>query len=188
LKINVPAACNDTNLQATGTSTLNPGVHCGNITLHGSSRLILNPGEHYFVDAQLTFVGNAQLTGTDVVLIFKGSTAAEFKGNAYLSLEGRQSGPFSGFVLMTDRSFTNVLSISTDSARKLLGTIYLPNATLAVSGSSNKVADQSPWTVVVAKQLAVDGSAELVINSNYSASSLPVPSGVGPNGGVRLIN
>ena len=188
LNINVPGTCNDTDFQASGTSTLNPGVHCGSIKVHGSGRLILNPGEHYFVDAQLTFVGNAQLTGTDVVLIFKGSAAAEFKGNAYLSLEGRQSGPFSGFVLVTDRSFTNVLSISTDSARKLLGTIYLPNATLAVSGSSNKVADQSPWTVVVAKQLAVDGSAELVINSNYAASAVPVPSGVGPAGGVRLVN
>ena len=94
LKINEPAACNDTNLQATGTSTLNPGVHCGNITLHGSSRLILNPGEHYFVDAQLTLVGNAQLTGADVVLIFKGSTAAEFKGNAYYRLKVARAARF----------------------------------------------------------------------------------------------
>jgi hypothetical protein len=187
LNILVPGTCNDRDLQASGTQTLNPGVHCGAIKIAGDSRLILIPGEHYFVNAQLTFVGNAQLTGTDVVLIFSGTTAAEFKGQAILSLEGRQSGPYAGFVLVTDRSFADTVAISTTSARKLLGTIYLPNAKLAVSGAGNKVADQSPWTVVVAKQLSVDGSAELVINSNYMASSVPVPPGVGTVGPVRLI-
>jgi hypothetical protein len=39
----------------------------------------------------------------------------------------------------------------------------------------------------VAKQLSVDGSAELVIISNYLASPVPVPSGVGTAGLRRLI-
>jgi hypothetical protein len=43
------------------------------------------------------------------------------------------------------------------------------------------VADQSAWTVVVAKSLQLTGSPNLVINANYSGSSVPVPGGVGSN-------
>jgi hypothetical protein len=40
------------------------------------------------VNAEITFVGSAEMTGTDVVLIFSGTTTAKFKGKAFLSLEG----------------------------------------------------------------------------------------------------
>ena len=59
---------------------------------------------------------------------------------------------------------------------------------MKVTGSGNKIADQSPWTVVVASKLAVSQSANLVINSDYGRSSVPVPAGVGNNASVRLTN
>lgn len=155
--------------------------------MSGATTLNLLPGEHYFVGGSLSFLGHATLTGSDVVLIFRDGASASFGGNATLSLEGRKSGPYAGFVLVTDRSFTGAFTISAKNAKKLLGTVYLPSATLAVSGQGNKVADQSAWTVVVAKQLALSGSANLVINSNYKAATVPVPTGVGPLG-VRLAN
>lgn len=187
LGITVPAACSDRDFPVSGTTTLNPGVHCGTIKISGNDKLILNPGEHYFADTQIDVVGAGQIVGTDVVLIFKGKFDIAFKGRAVLSLEGRRSGPLAGFVMITDRSFTNALELSTDSARKLLGTIYLPAAELRVSGKGNKVADQSPWTVVVANRLRVEGAAELVINSNYFASAVPVPKGVATNVSSRLL-
>ena len=181
LPINVPSSCTDTIVAPLGgTFTLNPGVHCGSLSLTGSMILRLNPGEHYFVGASLSLLGNTQITGSDVVVILKGQSAVEFAGSTALSLEGRKTGPYAGFVIMTDRSFTGTLAISTKNAQKLLGTIYLPNATLEVSGNSNRVADQSPWTVVVAKELDVKGSANLVINAGYNAAPVPVPAGVGP--------
>jgi len=97
-----------------------------------------------------------------------------------LQLEGRKSGPYAGFVLITDRSYLGDVEISTSNARKLIGTIYLPNAGLTVNGNNTRIADQSPWTVVVARRIRTQGSANLVINANYGASSVPVPAGVGP--------
>lgn len=187
LGVVIPAGCSDTDFSVSGTTTLNPGVHCGKIKINGNDKLVLNPGEHYFVDTLIDVAGKGQIVGTDVVLIFKGKFDIGFKGQAFLSLEGRRSGPLAGFVLITDRSFSNALELSTDSARKLLGTIYLPAAELRVSGTGNKIADQSPWTVVVANRLRVEGSAELVINSNYFASAVPVPKGVATNVSSRLI-
>lgn len=189
LDINVPSTCNDNGITLTnGAKSLNPGVHCGNITVTGPSVLTLNPGEHYFVKGAVSLTGPSQITGSDVVFIFSNNTGISFSGSSSISLDGRQSGPYAGFVLVTDRQYTGTLSISASNTRKLHGTIYLPQATLSVSGS-NPVADLSPWTVVVAKDLNTGGSANLVINSNYSGSNVPVPSGVGGGDGqVHLSN
>lgn len=184
LPITVPTQCSDKGVDVgSGSRSLNPGVHCGNVQIQGSGSLTLNPGEHYFVNTQFNVEGNAKIIGSDVVLIVKGATKFQFQGNAYLSFDGRQSGTYAGFVLISDRSFTDTLSISTDSAHVLHGTVYLPAAALLISGKGNKVADQSPWTVIVAQKLTTSGSANLVINSNYSTSSVPVPPGVGSIGG-----
>ena len=130
---------------------------------------------------------DAEIVGDDVVLIFKGQYKMKFKDRASLSLEGRRAGTYAGFVLVTDRSFKGKFSISSDRARRLLGTIYLPSATFDVSGTNSKVADQSPWTIVVANKLDVSASANLVINSNYGISVVPVPSGIGSES-IRLTN
>ncbi|MGY2050380.1 TadE/TadG family type IV pilus assembly protein [Methylobacterium sp. JK268] len=187
MSIAVPTQC-DVALTSS-TVYLNPGTHCGDISLAGNSNIVLMPGEHYFVGSSIKMAGNSQISGTDVVMILKGFTSIAFHGNASVTLEGRKSGSYAGFVFVTDRSLTGVVDLSATNVRKLHGTVYVPSATLAVSGKGNKVSDQSPWTVVVAKQIQVDGSATLYINSNYAGASVPVPQGVGPStasGGIRL--
>ena len=186
LSITVPTNCKGEKLELdSGITMLNPGVHCDKVLLTGFAQLSLNPGDHYFVNGAFDVQDDAQIVGDDVVMIFKNQYKMSFKDRATLSLSGRKSGQFAGFVLITDRSFKGSFSIASDRARKLLGTIYVPGATFDVSGSNAKVADQSPWTIVVANKLKVSDSANLVINSDYYVSSVPVPAGVGP-GKVRL--
>jgi hypothetical protein len=55
-----------------------------------------------------------------------------------------------------------------------------------VSGQGNEVADESAWTVILAKSLQLTGSARLVVNAEYGASPVPVPKGVGPLSNVAL--
>ena len=187
LAIDIPTKCTDNGITLqSGTVSMNPGVHCGDVKLQGSAALVLNPGEHYFLKGQFNLADTAQVTGSDVVLIFQGNWQLNAHDSAAVSLSGRQSGPYAGFVLVTARDFKGKLAISTDHARQLHGTVYLPSATLEVTGTGNAVADQSPWTVVVANALTTDGSANLVINSNYSGSSVPVPAGVGTSGPAHL--
>lgn len=190
LPIDVPAACNDTGgikTSGQGTDTLNPGVHCGDFKVAGQATLFLNPGDHFFVNGTIELKGKASLKGSDVAVVFKGSAGISFSNNSVLSLDGRKSGAFSGFVLITDRSYTSTVDLSTDNARNLHGTLYLPQAELHVFGSGNKVADQSPWTAIVAKRLSLAESASLVINSDYASSPVPTPSGVGANGALSLV-
>jgi Flp pilus assembly protein TadG len=169
-----------------GVNILTPGVHCGNITVRNGATVLLLPGEHYFMSGQLQMQQNSVLTGSDVVLVFDNNSDFNFQDSAQINLSGRRSGTYAGFVIATTRQNTHTFAISSDSARQLLGTIYIPNAKLQVTGSGNQIADQSAWTVVVAKSVQLTGSPNLVINANYAGSNVPVPNGVGPTGGNKV--
>jgi len=190
LTVDPPAGCLDTNLTFNyGTATINPGVHCGNVNIGGASTVTLAPGEHYFTGPSFVVGGSAILSGVDAVLLFKNNTKISFEGAAAVSLEGRRSGKYAGFLLVTDRLYTGIVSVSAQTAHKLFGTIYFPSAALVVSGASNQIADASQWTIIVARAIQVTGSSQLIVKSNYAGSSVPVPRNVGPNAGkagVRL--
>jgi Flp pilus assembly protein TadG len=166
-----------------GIKVLSPGIHCGNLKVGNNATVRLLPGEHYFMRGNLDLGDSSTLIGTDVVMIFDDRSSFKFHDNSKINLNGRQAGPYAGFVIATTRKNTNTFSISSSAARELLGTIYVPSATLEVTGSGNSVADQSAWTVIVAKSLKLSGSSNLVVNANYTGSTVPVPAGVGPGGG-----
>ncbi|MCJ2110244.1 pilus assembly protein TadG-related protein [Methylobacterium sp. E-025] len=76
--------------------------------------------------------------------------------------------------------------IISDNARTMLGTIYLPAGRLVID-ATKPVADQSAYTVIVAQQINLYEGPNLVLNANYSATSVPVPKGVGPVSGRLLL-
>jgi hypothetical protein len=162
-------------------------VHCGNIIVGKNSTARLAPGIHYFAKGKLQLKEGATLTGDDVVLIFDSKSYMQFQDDSQIQLAGRKSGQFAGFVIATTNANTGTFEISSDHASKLLGTIYMPSATLSVSGTNSKVADQSAWTIIVAKSVKMSGSPDLVINHNYAGGGgIPVPEGVGPRRGLAL--
>jgi hypothetical protein len=82
---------------------------------------------------------------------------------------------------------TNEHHINSDRARELTGTIYLRNGLLLID-SRRPVADLSPFTVMVVNKLDLYDGPNVVLNSNYSGATVPVPQGLGPLGSrqVRL--
>lgn len=166
-----------------GTFRLSPGVHCGIHMFGGNAQLILEPGEHWFMSGKLEISDNARLTGSDVVLFFDKKSKFDFMGHSTVNLEGRKRGAFAGMVMVAERGNTQDFTISSDNVDSLLGVIYVPDAQLIVEGGNNDVARDSAWTVIVAKSLQLKGAPSLIINANYSASDVPVPTGVGPRGG-----
>jgi hypothetical protein len=149
----------------------------------------LSSGTYYFKGGTLTIKDNAVLKGANVTLIFDKDATFNFTDTSSIDLTGANTGSYAGFVILTTRDNINAFSISSNNARRLEGAVYIPSATLNVTGTSNNVADQSAWTVVVAKSLQLQGSPNLVINANYAASNVPVPAGAGDNyhsGKVKL--
>ncbi|OYU76778.1 MAG: hypothetical protein CFE32_08710 [Alphaproteobacteria bacterium PA3] len=186
LNLTPPSGCSTTaeSIQYSGNETVSlpPGVHCEQISINGNAKMILEPGEHYF-KGEMEFNGNATLTGTDVVLIFDTNRAFSFGQNSTVNLVARKSGPLAGFLIATGRTNTKRFTISSNRVRELLGTIYIPGSELYISAAGN-VAQDSAWSVIVAKSITLDKNPILVINKNYAGSNVPVPVGVGPSSGV----
>ena len=84
---------------------------------------------------------------------------------------------------------TNEHHINSDRAQELTGTIYLPQGLLLID-SRRPVADQSPFTVLVAQKVDLFDGPNLTLNSKYTQSNVPVPGGLGAVGAkqVRLGN
>jgi hypothetical protein len=71
--------------------------------------------------------------------------------------------------------------ILSDNARTLLGTIYMPQGRLIID-ATKPIADKSAYTVLVVRRIDLHAGPNLILNSDYSASDVPVPKGVGPYG------
>lgn len=185
LNLAPPSGCSTTaeSIQYSGSETVSlpPGVHCEQISINGNATMILEPGEHYF-KGEMEFNGNATLKGDDVVLIFDTNRAFSFGQNSTVNLTARKTGPLAGFLIATGRTNTKRFTISSNRVRELLGTIYIPGSDLYISAAGN-VAQDSAWSVIVAKSLTLDKNPVLVINKNYVGSGVPVPEGVGPSSG-----
>lgn len=158
---------------------LAPGVHCEHFVIDKDATLVLQPGDHWFMD-HLDAKENAIIKGDDVALIFGSTKKINFADRAQVQLGARKSGPYAGFLILTTRENVEEFTIGSDRVSKLLGTIYIPSAKLIVS-TAGSVAQDSAWSIIVAETLSLKKSPTLVINNNYVGSGVPVPEGVGPN-------
>ncbi|MDC7684867.1 pilus assembly protein TadG-related protein [Asticcacaulis sp. BYS171W] len=161
------------------TIYLPPGVHCDILQVVDSGKLYLLPGEHYFM-SPLSLAGKGQIEGDDVVLIFGGKQKFDFADNGEVRISARRSGKFAGFLIVTSRDNTQKFTIKSDRVSQLLGTIYIPNAELEIE-TAGSVAQDSAWSVIVARTLTLRKDPVLVINNRYAGSGVPVPQGVGPS-------
>jgi hypothetical protein len=163
-------------VQTTGVHNLRPGILRWKFTAKGTGTFKFAPGDYYLCHP-LTIEEQGTLTGDNVVLIFENG-ALTATGDAKVSLTGRRSGSWAGFVLVSTRENQADTILSSSFVDKLLGIIYLPNSNLFVNAKGT-VAEDSLWSVVIARSIAMAGDSTLVINDNYAGSGVPVPKGVG---------
>jgi len=200
------SACSYTDKTVDGdTATLAPGVYCGGLTITNGAHVTLSPGIFIIKDGPLTVDGGASLKGVNVALYMKGSGAnLTFAPESSISLTAPKDGPLAGLLIFDDPTGTSAPeksgkhakpgksprehSILSDDARTLLGTIYMPQGRLIVD-ATKPIADRSAYTVMVLQQLDLYDGPNLYLNSDYSATDIPLPQGVGPYGGkVSLTN
>jgi Flp pilus assembly protein TadG len=171
-------------LEDSQTHYLEPGIHCGPITVKNKTILVLLPGDHFF-RKNLALQGHGRLTGEDVFVFFDHGSDPLFSGMyATVNLIGRKSGSYAGMVMATIAGNQPDIILPGKNVERLLGVVYIrhPNGSLKVSGSG-AAAEDSAWTVIVATKIISSADATIRINADYESSDVPVPNGVGPNGG-----
>jgi hypothetical protein len=165
----------------------------------------LSSGIFTIKDGPLTVDGGASISGTEVGIYLKGTAAnLTFDADSTVSLSAPKNGPLTGILIFDDPSGASAPAkapksgrgakgrtirkapprqhqILSDNARNLLGTIYMPQGEIIID-ATKPIADKSAYTVLVVKQLHLYSGPNLILNTDYSASDVPVPMGVGPFG------
>ena len=67
----------------------------------------------------------------------------------------------------------------------LLGTFYLSQGKLVID-ADKPIADRSAYTIIVARQVQLFSGPNLVLNTDYGSTDIPVPAGVGPSGAALV--
>lgn len=159
---------------------LQPGVYCGGLTIRASSEVTLKPGIYIMKDGPLVIESSSVVEGKGVGFYFTGKNAGMlFGSSSQVDIEAPVVGPLAGLVTFQDRASAETdFVITSNKARKLLGTIYLANGNLIVD-ANNKVADASAYTAIVVRRLRLSKGPNLVLNTDYNKTAVPVPDGVG---------
>ena len=182
-----------TTLNISGTTTLNPGVYTGGISITGKANVTLNPGIYVLQGGGLNISGNASVSGSGVLFYNPGSdynatnggadagdpldvlnqnfvpdASANFgginlSGNANVQLAPPTSGAFAGILFYQRRANNQAVNIAGD-ALGLSGTIYAKWAALTLSGS------MTTGTQFVVNSVTLGGNGTFKIN--YAGANL----------------
>jgi hypothetical protein len=166
-----------------GVHTLKPGVYCEGLKITGGASVTLAPGIYAIKDGKFVVDGGATLEGEDVGFFLTGKQSTlEFGYDTTVSLAAPKTNEMAGILIFDDRGDkADKHRIYSNNARTLLGTVYMPNGALYID-AKRPIADRSAYTVVIARSVEIFDGPDLVLNSDYSATSVPVPKGVGPVG------
>ena len=196
--------------------TLQPGVYCKGLKITAGAQVTLASGVYIIKDGPLIVDKGGVLTGAQVGFYLTGpSSNLTFAADSTISLSAPKDGPLAGLLIFDDPSGASAPAIPpyalpipivgalvgnllkgpprehkilSDNARMLLGTIYMPQGRLIID-ANKPIADKSAYTVLVVRRLDLHSGPNLFLNSDYSATDVPVPPGVGPYGSsVKLSN
>jgi Flp pilus assembly protein TadG len=165
-----PKGCKGVNVKK-GTTTIDPGVYCGDISITGGGTLVLNPGV-YIIDGGSLTANNGSLTGTGVTIIFTSSTGVDkigtvnIAGDVTVQLTADTSGPLPGFVFFQDPRAGSAksppdASISGTSTSYIDGAVYFPSVQLSFSGNSKGGSSGTGCTQLIASSIQFSGNVAI---------------------------
>jgi len=163
------------------TDTLDPGVYCDGLQIIGSADISFNPGIYVIRDAPFIVDGSASVQGDGVGFYLTGGATLSFASGTQVDLKAPASGELSGVLFFQDRDDSGINLIDSDNASRLEGTLYFPGGILQ-SHSNGTIASGSAYTVLIAWQLDLSSSTVVELNTDYAASSVPLPAGLDGSG------
>jgi len=178
---------------SSGTRFLLPGVYCGGLKITGNANVVFFPGPYVIKDGLFEMTGSSRSKGSDVGFYFTGAGAAlKVTGQADVDFSAMTGGPVAGLLMYEDRTIANgvVHEITSPKVRKLVGTIYFPKSEFKVSingGGNAQIAQESAFTVIIARMLTLNGKSNLVLNTDYAATDVPLPESISRLSGEIVI-
>lgn len=182
-------SCDKTNFAiSSGTKTLDPGTYCGGIKISNTASVVFNPGTYVIQYGEFVVSDTATVKGEYVGFYLAGKNSLiNFTGDASVTLSGASVGEMAGLLFFEARTATldRRHHIQSTKATVLTGTIYLSRGKLLIDPNS-PVAENSAYTAIIVRKLELNEGPELILNSDYDATSVPVPEGIRANAQIVL--
>ena len=182
-----------------------PGTYCNGLKVKKKATLVLSEGVYVFDGGEFKVEDDAVLKGEYAGLYFTNDATFSFAKKSTIDMNGPRSGPMAGLLMFEAPTTTkeNKYKINSRDARNLTGTIYLPAGKLEIQGEvPNEGATQDPgmpsenagpteeydvgrksaYTAIVVKTLELHKGPNLVLNTDYDKTDVPVPDGIAPIG------
>lgn len=156
---------------------LSQDVYCGGLEIKNNSVVDFDPGIYVITGGDLFVDSNSTITGDGVAFYLTGGARINFTSNTSVDLTAPATGHLAGILFFQDRSYEVTHFFDSNNISRLEGTIYFPTGTLH-SDSNTQIGGGSAYSMYIAKHFELDSNAELVINADYGASGVPLPSGL----------
>ncbi len=162
------SSCTSNNFNAKTTTTINPGVYCGGMTINAGAVVTLNPGIYVLTQGDLAVHGGATLTGEGVTLVFTSNNgrnyaSATINGGATVNISAPTTGPTAGIALYGDRSMPvgTSFKLNGGSSEVFRGAVYLPAAALTFAGGADSA---NGCLQLIADTVTFVGNSNLAVN------------------------
>ena len=167
----------------TGTADLAGNtLICGDLRLTGDVFIDAPDGAVLYIqNGRLDLQGHTFKTtnGSELAIVFTGDdsynhivTDKSGSGTGVLDIKAPLSGPFSGVAIYQNPSLNNVVNIDyagNDPQWNITGLVYLPHASVTISGAINKSADGAVCFVMVANDVTINGTGSIYAQSPAGA-------------------
>ncbi len=96
--------------------------------------------------------------------------------NTTIEFSAPKNGDMTGILFFEDRTASKMQkhTIKSNAARSLVGTFYLPRGSLTID-ANKPLFDKSAYTIIIARELNMFSGPDLILNSDYSDSDIPIP-------------
>ena len=175
--------------------TLEPGHYCGGLIIQDQANVQLNPGTYIISGGQLLVKDDATLFGENVAILMDDAQGSiYFNDDALVNLSAPETGPMAGIVIASrsicdednDDCHFRTFEIKSAQVSSLLGTIYVPEDRFIIN-TTMPISEEAAFTIILSRYLQGQQSPQLVLNTDYGATDVPVPDGFIGSEGSRLV-
>jgi Flp pilus assembly protein TadG len=163
-----------------GSHTLSPGTYCGGLSFNGDADITFEPGVYVIKDKDFSISGSVTVQGEGVMFYLNDDTALQWSGGDSVDLSAPTTGDYAGMLVYADPapSKSTKHNVTSDTTLSYEGAVYLPDGELEITGDATTTTTTGGWSSFSARTIKTTGTGNIIINSDYASSDVPLPNGL----------
>lgn len=171
-------SCDHYDFTKNDSGEIYPGVYCGGISIGGNAGITFKPGLYVIKDGIFKTASNTKFKGEGVTFFFTGDNIAlSFGGGTTYELIAMSTGKLKGFIFYFDPNSdlsSTTSQFSGDNTTYFEGIMYFGRQRVDMNGNGS-VNSTSPFSVIVADTIKMNGNASVTFNVDPANTDLVVP-------------